>query len=119
MPKTDTLFTTVMLDQPRRIRFRPGLVQYRLGTIKRPLSAKALGNKRTFFAALCQWIYVVLDEDCELDSPEAIAEALDGKTSEQLVEIARTLTECIELYKPPAESKNGSGSTKLPSPASS
>lgn len=113
------MFTTVELDQPRRIRFRPGVVRYRFGQIKKVHDLSGLRKPRTFMATLCQWLHAVMDEDCELDSPEAIAEAIENKTTDQLMEIAKTLIQCVELYRAPSESKNENGSTPSPSPTSS
>ena len=113
------LFTTVLLDKPRRIRFRPGIARYRFGTIKKPLELSALSKPETFNTALCQWLFAVIDEDCELDSPESVAEAIENKSVDELVEIMRTLIDCVNMYKAPAESKNENGSTLSPSHASS
>lgn len=115
----NALFLTVVLDQPRRIRFRPGVARYRFGEIKKPLNLDALKRPKTFITALCQWLYAVLDEDCGLDSPEKIAEAIENRSTEELLEISKTLVQCVNLYNPPAESKNESGSKPSPSPASS
>ncbi len=113
------MFTTVMLDQARRIRFRPGVARYRFGVLKKPLQFEAMSKPKTFETALCQWLWVCLDEDCELDSPEAIAEAIQEHTVDQKIDLYRTLVDCVNLYKPTNESKNGNGSTPSPLPASS
>lgn len=113
------MFTTVMLDVPRRIRYRPGLAQYRLGEIKKPLPLSALKDGRKFLTALCQWAWVVLDEDHSFENPEALADIVAGMTVEKQVELANGVIECLNLYKPPVDSKKADGASASPSPASS
>jgi hypothetical protein len=112
------MFTTVMLDQPRRIRYRPGLAQYRLGEIKKPLPLSALKNGRKFLTALCQWVWVVLDEDHSFESPEALADIISEMPVDKQVELASGVIDCLNLYKPPADLKKADGANGSPSPAS-
>ena len=112
------MFTTVMLDQPRRIRYRPGLAQYRLGEIKKALPLSALKDGKKFLTALCQWSWVLLDEENSFNSPEDLADIVAEMALAKQIELANGIIECVGLYKPPAESKKADGATGSPSPAS-
>lgn len=118
MSAQSPVFTTVLLDVPRRIRYRPGLAQYRLGEIKKPLPLSALKDGRKFLTALCQWVWVVLDEEHPFEGPEALAEIVAGMPVEKQVELANGVIECLNLYKPSVESKKADGASGSPSPAS-
>jgi hypothetical protein len=112
----EKMFTTVMLDVPRRIRFSNRAL-YRVGNLERPLDLSDLRKPKRAFAALAQWLWACLDEppDCPLRTPEDVAEAI---RPERIAELMTTLGDAIRMTQP-KEEKNADSSTPSPSPASS
>ena len=107
------LFTSVILDQPRRIRFGNRAL-CRHGSLDKPLSLEEFRKPARRVAVLSQWLWACLiDEDATaFATPEDLADAVDGK---DLSELLKALNEAIELARP----KNAESSTPSPSPASS
>jgi hypothetical protein len=112
------LFTGVVLDQPRRIRFTERSKAL-VSALKDPLDFPGYGNAkgRRARAALCQWLWACIDEKPNpFESWEDLAEFV---TDERAPEQMKALGECIELGLPSKEAKNGDSSTQSHSPASS
>lgn len=109
------LFTAVVIDVPRRLRFSNRAV-YRVGTLDKPLALSDLSNRKRSQAALFQWVWACLDGDDAkaFETPEDLADAVK---SEQLPELYKALSEAIQLSQP--SEKNADSSTPSHSPASS
>lgn len=105
-------FTTVMLDKPRRIRFSNRAL-CRHQTLDKPIALAELGKAKRSFAALCQWLWACQIDDDQLESPDAVADAIDR---EKIGELMDALTDALVAESKP---KNEQGSTPSPSPASS
>jgi len=111
------LFTTVILDQARRIRFSNRAIQ-RVGELPNPLSLTDLNKKGRQQAALMQWLWgCLVDEDAAaFATPADLADKLPCPLPEQKIKaMVRALYDAIELAQP----KNADSSTPSPSPASS
>ena len=107
------LFTTVVIDRPRRIRFGNRAL-YRHGSLDKPIGLEQFSKPARRLAVLSQWLWACLaDDDANaFASPEDLAEAIEGK---DMAELVSALNAAIELAQP----KNADSSTPSPSPASS
>lgn len=110
------LYTTVVIDVPRRIRYGNRAL-YRHGTLDKPLGLEEFRKPQKRVAVLAQWLWACLaDEDQNaFATPDDLAEAIEGK---DVVELVTALNDAIALAQPKTP-KNGDSSTSSPSPASS
>ncbi len=112
------MFTTVMLDTPRKIRWS-NRAKFRLGNLDKPLDFPGSGNAKKgpkFMAALSQWLWACLFEEHPFATPEELSEYV---SEENCGELHATLIQAITLAKPPEkDSKNEASSTPSPSHAS-
>lgn len=115
----EKLFTAVVLDVPRRIRFSNRAV-LRQQQLENPLGLEEITKKKRAHAALIQWLWACLiDEDAKaFASPEDLAEVLPFPLPiERRVEMQGALLQAWEIANPSAEKKAAS-SAPSPSPAS-
>lgn len=105
------LFTTVLLDVPRRIRYS-NRAHYRVGTLERPLPLRAIAEDGRSITALAQWIWAMLDEDHPFKSPEDVAEVITDANAQGLID---GIQQAYDLAQP----KNEASSTPGPSQSSS
>jgi hypothetical protein len=113
------MFTTVMLDAPRNIRWS-NRAKFRLGELDKPLDLPGTGNAKKghkALTALSQWLWACMYEDHPFKTPEELSEYV---SEENYVDLVTTLIQCINLTLPAEkDSKKAGSSTPSPSPASS
>jgi hypothetical protein len=113
------MFTTVLLDTPRKIRWS-NRAKFRLGSLDKPLDLPGTGNARKgikAITALSQWLWACLFEEHPFTTPEELSEYV---SEDNFADLQATLIQCVNLgLQPPKDSKNADSSTPSPSPASS
>lgn len=117
---SNALFTTVLLDVPRRIRFSNRAMQ-RVGELEKSLPLSDLRSGKRAQAAMVQWLWgCLIDEDAKaFASPEDLADALPFPIpQDRRSDMLTALLEAWNLAQPKTE-KNADSSTPAHSPASS
>ena len=106
----------VELDAPRAIAFTQ-LACYRMGTLEpRPFTLGDLTDRRRSYAALVAWLWACLTAEHHgvFPSPESLAPHV---TNARVGPLMKALRDAVDAAFPPE--KNGDGSTRKPSRASS
>ena len=112
------LFTKVLLGgEAYKLRMTPEY-RWRILTLENPSWANDF-ESRGLLALACQ-IWAQFDPNdkkaARFKSPKDVLELINDENTEHVVE---AMKQCFDLAKPGDGSKNGSGSTQLPLPASS
>lgn len=108
--------TVLQLDQPCSLAFTQ-LARYRMGTVEpRPFTLHDLSDRRRSYAALVAWLWACLtpEHHAAYPTPEALVPQI---TPERAAAAMQALGAAVAAAHPPE--KNGDGSTRRPSPASS
>jgi hypothetical protein len=114
------IFTTVLLDTPRRIRFSNRAVQ-RVGELEKSLPLTDLRSSKRAQAAMVQWLWgCLIDDDAKaFATPEDLADVLPFPIPPaRRDELMQGLLDAWNIAQPKTE-KNADSSTPPPSPASS
>jgi hypothetical protein len=96
------IFTTILLDKPRRIRWSNRSL-YRLQSLPGGFDFGEVNDSRKSFATLCKLLWAVLIDSPDLASPEDVAAIFPLDRSD---EIGTALNECIEMATSNDEKKS-------------
>jgi hypothetical protein len=107
----------VTLDKPRQIAFTQRAL-YRMATLPTPFAIEDVGTPKRGFGALVAWLWAMLgpDDAPVFPRPEDLAEHVPMDAEARAVLIG-AFAEALNASA--GEAKNGHGSTRRPSPASS
>jgi hypothetical protein len=101
------LFWTVILDQPRKIRFSNAAI-YQLQSQPGGFDFADLSNKRKQVASIIQLVWAMLCDGDELPRPQDVAEVMPLSDGARMGEISRAVSEAVEYAQKKDETKNAS-----------